>query len=72
MACSDGLTNELTETEIAEIVNRSLAPRDAAAGLVDAAVTAGGRDNVTAAVVAMTAESVYDVEVATAPRGDRA
>jgi protein phosphatase len=72
VACTDGLTNELSEAEISAIVNRAFSPRDAAAALVDAAVSAGGRDNVTAAVVAMASELSYDVEVATAPRGGRA
>lgn len=72
VACTDGLTNEVSEHEIAAIVHAAHSPRDAAANLVDAAVTAGGRDNVTAAVVALAPTVTDDVEVATAPRGGRA
>lgn len=69
VACTDGLTNEVGEYEIAAIVHAAHSPRDAAANLVDAAVTAGGRDNVTAAVIALAPSLADDIEVATAPRG---
>jgi serine/threonine protein phosphatase PrpC len=49
--CTDGLTNELTEDQIAGVLRRLAAPQDAADELVRLAVAAGGRDNVTAVVV---------------------
>jgi len=57
LACSDGLTKELSGQRIEEIlvdVSDSLA---AAGALVDAAVEAGGRDNVTAVVIDVRAAS---------------
>lgn len=53
LVCSDGLTRELTDDEIAAILTRALADpsADPARDLVDAAVAAGGRDNVTVVVV---------------------
>jgi len=51
LLCSDGLCDELTDTEIARIWRSGLTPQDSANRLVDAAVAAGGKDNVTAVVV---------------------
>jgi serine/threonine protein phosphatase PrpC len=51
LVCSDGLTNEMTDEEIHEIMATALTPADAAALLVAAAVDAGGHDNVTVIVV---------------------
>ena len=51
LICSDGLTGELTEHLIAALLLDIADPRDAAEALVREAVTAGGRDNVTAVVV---------------------
>lgn len=68
VACSDGLTNELTDTEIAAIVSAARGPRDAAAMLVDAAVEAGGRDNVTAVVLSAPPNADDDLDVATTPK----
>ena len=53
LVCSDGLTRELTDDEIAGILARALSDPsvDPARELVDAAVAAGGRDNVTVIVV---------------------
>lgn len=51
LVCSDGLTKELSAPRIAEILARTDASEEAARALVDAAVTAGGRDNVTAVIV---------------------
>ncbi len=66
--CSDGLSNELTDAGIRDIVEAAEDPQSAASALVDAAVRAGGRDNVTAIVVALdTADDADDTD--TAPRG---
>jgi serine/threonine protein phosphatase PrpC len=52
MLCTDGLTNELTDEQIAGYLSQAPGSREAAEILVHAAKTAGGHDNVTA-VVAM-------------------
>lgn len=52
LACSDGLTRELGDDRIAELLAKSgSSGTDPARALVDAAVEAGGRDNVTVVVV---------------------
>lgn len=54
LVCSDGLTRELGEDTIAEILAGD--PDDPAAVLVEAAVAAGGHDNVTVLVVRPSAD----------------
>ena len=49
--CSDGITEYIGETELAEIVFKSASPALAANRLVDRAVHLGGGDNATAVVV---------------------
>jgi serine/threonine protein phosphatase PrpC len=49
LICSDGLTRELDDARIADILNAGVA--DAADRLVDAAIEAGAHDNVTVIVV---------------------
>lgn len=68
--CSDGLTNEISDAEIAALAAESASSGDAAARLVAAAVDAGGRDNVTAVVVRLTREAAYvdASDVTTGPR----
>ncbi len=51
LICSDGLTGELTDTQIAQILADALTPQSTAQALVDAANAHGGRDNVTVVVV---------------------
>ncbi len=51
LVCSDGLTGELDDSTIATMLRAEPNPRVAAQRLVDAAVAAGGRDNVTVIVV---------------------
>ena len=51
--CSDGLSGELTPEQVAEVVARHEDPQACAEALVAAAVDAGGRDNVSAVVVAL-------------------
>ncbi len=50
--CSDGLTIELVDAEIAQVLRDNAEPDAAARELVARAVSAGGRDNVTVIVVA--------------------
>jgi len=51
LVCSDGLTGEVDDARIAEILRTRPDPQDAADHLVAAALVAGGRDNVTVIVV---------------------
>ena len=51
LICSDGLTNELSDAEIAAVLAARVDPQEAAEELVAQAVAAGGRDNVSVIVV---------------------
>lgn len=51
LICSDGLSNEVTSELLAATLLSSANPQDATAALVQAAITAGGHDNITAVVV---------------------
>ena len=51
LLCSDGLTNELRDPEVARLLGSGDDPQAIADRLVAAAVEAGGRDNVTVVVV---------------------
>ncbi|MCC3282428.1 MULTISPECIES: PP2C family protein-serine/threonine phosphatase [Arthrobacter] len=51
MVCSDGLTGEVSDGHIFQILSSVSNPQDACAALVQAALRAGGRDNVTVLVV---------------------
>lgn len=53
LLCTDGLSNELAADEIARLLAEGTDASEAAAALVASAVEAGGRDNVTAVVVAL-------------------
>jgi len=53
LLCTDGLTEPLSDARIAELLR--LPPREACAALVDEAYASGGRDNITAVVVAVRA-----------------
>jgi len=56
LLCSDGLTNELADPELAELLGSIEDPQQAADQLVRRAVQAGGRDNVTVIVVDVPAD----------------
>jgi PPM family protein phosphatase len=49
--CSDGLSGEITDAEMASILRRTADPQEAARQLVSAAMANGGNDNVTVVVV---------------------
>jgi PPM family protein phosphatase len=51
LLCTDGLTNELSDSDIAAVLRRGDEPQVIADALVTAAVESGGRDNVTVVVV---------------------
>lgn len=70
VVCSDGLTGELVDHEIARILREEESPEAAAQRLVDQAVAHGGRDNVTVIVVDAVAveKNDSDIDEDTAPR----
>jgi protein phosphatase len=51
LVASDGLTKELGAEQLAMLLARSVPPEQAVTDLVEAALDAGGRDNVTAIVI---------------------
>ena len=68
--CSDGLVDEISDADIAKVLERCTSPHEAAQALVDAANAAGGRDNITVIVVSTAAphaEVVVPVEEPVSP-----
>ena len=68
--CSDGLVDEISDADIAKVLERCTSPHEAAQALVDAANAAGGRDNITVIVVSTAspdAEVVVPVEKPASP-----
>jgi serine/threonine protein phosphatase PrpC len=51
LLCSDGLTRELPDAAIGVVLGRDGSLEERVTGLVDAALRAGGRDNVTCLLV---------------------
>ncbi|PYH00347.1 PP2C family protein-serine/threonine phosphatase [Arthrobacter stackebrandtii] len=51
LVCSDGLTGELSDSQIHGIMSTLPKPQDAVDALIQAALRAGGRDNITAIVL---------------------
>lgn len=51
LICSDGLTGEVRDEHIAEVLGRIKDPQAAAQELVEAALRSGGRDNITVVLV---------------------
>ncbi|GAB6938665.1 PP2C family protein-serine/threonine phosphatase [Isoptericola variabilis] len=68
LVCSDGLTAELTDRRVAEVLLVEADPQVAAERLVGEALAAGGRDNIT--VIVVDATGLTDALERTAPRGD--
>jgi protein phosphatase len=63
MLCSDGITDLVRDAELAQVLADNPDPRDAADGVVAAALAAGGIDNATAVVVdvvGLSEEQSYD------------
>ena len=50
LICSDGLTDMVTEADIASLLNKAADAEEATAGLVELALENGGKDNITAIV----------------------
>jgi len=46
LICSDGLTREVTDSQIGDLLGRGSAPGPTADSLLDAALSGGGRDNI--------------------------
>jgi len=71
LVCSDGLTLEIDDEQIAAVMRSEPDAQRAADALVAAAVSAGGRDNVTAVVVDVELPVDHSaVETDTAPRSE--
>jgi protein phosphatase len=51
LLCSDGLTHELSDKQIAGVLRDAKNAQEAATQLVDLANRAGGRDNITTVVI---------------------
>lgn len=51
LICTDGLTGMVSDEEILSVLTASASPKQAAGRLIDAALAAGGRDNVSVIVV---------------------
>lgn len=64
LICSDGLTNELSDQRIRELVSGPVTPQEAADQLAAEAVEAGGRDNVTVVLVHVSGDAALGVEAA--------
>ena len=74
--CSDGLVDEVTKSDIAEVVQRGMPPQATAAALVAQAKRNGGRDNITVIVIDATdgthvAPAAPEVNTATSTRSVR-
>jgi serine/threonine protein phosphatase PrpC len=73
LVCSDGLCKELTDEQIAQILaahaSSDVPSASVADALVDAAISAGGRDNVTVVVVESQMGDVGDDHESTLDRG---
>ncbi|MBD7918146.1 serine/threonine-protein phosphatase [Cellulomonas sp. Sa3CUA2] len=68
LICTDGLTRELADHEIAEVLGAFDDPQEAAARLVQDALERGGRDNVSAVVVDVATTSTPEQTHTTLPR----
>ena len=51
LLCTDGLTNEVDETVIQQIIREAASPQDACENLIRAANDHGGRDNITVIIL---------------------
>lgn len=57
LLCSDGLTGMLNDNEIHAVLKKRVVPRTICKRLVEAAKEAGGKDNITAVVIAVSKDS---------------
>lgn len=68
LICSDGLTNEVSDTAIREVMMSRTPPQIAVDDLLQAALRSGGRDNITLVIVDVRLEHEDDPFTDTAPR----
>lgn len=68
LVCSDGLTTEVDDLAIEEIIGSARSAQDCADDLCARALAAGGHDNVSVVVVRMPDTDASTVDIATAPR----
>ncbi|MFM9876439.1 MAG: PP2C family protein-serine/threonine phosphatase [Rhodoglobus sp.] len=68
LLCSDGLTKEVGDERIRLHLGASLSATETAGALIDAALAAGGRDNITAIVVDVLDAPAPVIDEDTAPR----
>ena len=71
LVCSDGLTKEISDDRIRLHLAAGLSPTETAGALIDAALAAGGRDNITTVVVDVIDAPPVDIPDDTAPRQRR-
>lgn len=71
LLCSDGLTNEVSDTELAELASTPIGLDDAVASLVARACANGGHDNITVALLEVESVSVAVPEIAVTPSSVR-
>ncbi|GLI28614.1 serine/threonine protein phosphatase [Agromyces rhizosphaerae] len=70
LICSDGLSKEVPDAEMADVLATAPGPHEVAQRLVDAALAHGGSDNITVLVVESHAEGEEDDPEATRDRVD--
>jgi protein phosphatase len=70
LVCSDGLTLELTDEEIAQVLKSEQDPQAATDKLVAAAIVAGGRDNVSVVIIDAETGTDADADLPTGPRSE--
>lgn len=68
LVCSDGLTTEVPDTEIAAVLGEHDEPGPAASMLLERALAAGGRDNIAVIVVDLDNADSGSINADTAPR----
>ena len=68
VVCSDGLTNEVDDAQIAAVLAAGHDPQSTAQQLVDRAIDGGGRDNITVVLVELADYPAADVDEDTVPR----
>jgi protein phosphatase len=60
LLCTDGLTDLVSEGEVAALLEAHPRPEDACRALVDRALACGGRDNITVVLASYTIPEVAD------------
>ncbi|MCO1339482.1 serine/threonine protein phosphatase [Kocuria polaris] len=70
LICSDGLSGELRDETMKEIIERFAEPQEAVDALVQAALRTGGRDNITVIVADAVSGHIDDDMADTMPRPD--